>query len=548
MSSFFPARVRSKFLIAFLALQVSACATPGFVSAPAKPVSVQDPAELYGELFERVQTLPLFEDSKHFVDMIPKRDSRAILTDFRARSPKTRGELRAFVAENFDEPAVPARFEPPPGQTVDERIRTLWSALKRTPDEEAVPESSLIPLPHPYVVPGGRFREIYYWDSYFTQLGLLADGEDAAFRDMVLNFADMATSLGRIPNGNRDYYRSRSQPPFFSFMVSLWADREGPRSATRFLPALKKEYEFWMSGADGLNPGEARARVVRWKDGVLNRYWDDEARPRPEAYKEDLALAKRAFERLGRPREEVYRDLRAGAESGWDYSTRWFDDPREFATIRTTSLIAVDLNALLFHLERVLAMLSDEAGDGSAARAYRAKAEARKKRIREDLWDEASGTFQDYDWRRGRRVDRVTAATVVPLFTGVATAAQAKAVAAAVEKNLLKPGGIVTTTVVSGQQWDAPNGWAPLQWMAYAGLKRYGHDALAEKIRERWRRLTRKVFKSTGRLMEKYDVIDPSRESGGGEYPLQDGFGWTNGAERAFDRPERFTVRGGADE
>jgi alpha,alpha-trehalase len=150
------------------------------------------------------------------------------------------------------------------------------------------------------------------------------------------------------------------------------------------------------------------------------------------------------------------------------------------------------------------------------------------------LWDETSGTFRDYNWRTGQLSSEDTVAMAVPLFSGVATPAQAKRVAKALKTSFLKPGGLVTTTIASGQQWDAPNGWAPHQWMAYAGLKRYHQDWLADTIRTRWLRLNKSVYAKTGKLMEKYNVIDLSKRSGGGEYPSQDGFGWTNGVFRAL--------------
>ena len=152
--------------------------------------------------------------------------------------------------------------------------------------------------------------------------------------------------------------------------------------------------------------------------------------------------------------------------------------------------------------------------------------------MRRHLWDDERGVFADYLWREDRRSSALTAATLAPLFFGLATEPQARRVAAAVRARLLWPGGLVTTTVTSGQQWDAPNGWAPLQWLAVEGLNRYGETTLAETIAERWMSKVIAAYRATGKLVEKYNVADTLVEAGGGEYPTQDGFGWTNGVLR----------------
>jgi alpha,alpha-trehalase len=160
-----------------------------------------------------------------------------------------------------------------------------------------------------------------------------------------------------------------------------------------------------------------------------------------------------------------------------------------------------------------------------------ARAEARKRAIVKYLWSERLGAFVDYDWRTGAQIEQVSAATLYPLYFGVADAAHARAVARTVRSQLLKPHGIVTTTIETGEQWDAPNGWAPLQWIAIEGLRRYGERTLAATIAQRWVAKNLEVYRATGKLVEKYNVSAPGA-GGGGEYPLQDGFGWTNGVLR----------------
>jgi alpha,alpha-trehalase len=148
------------------------------------------------------------------------------------------------------------------------------------------------------------------------------------------------------------------------------------------------------------------------------------------------------------------------------------------------------------------------------------------------LWDGTRGAYFDYRWTRKSPITRISAATLYPLYFGVASESQATGVAGAVTRELLQPGGIVTTPLPTGQQWDSPNGWAPLEWIAIDGLRRNGQAALAETIACRWMVSVQDVYRQSGKLVEKYDVVSTGRSGGGGEYPTQDGFGWTNGVIR----------------
>ena len=366
------------------------------------------PDILLGPLFNDVQSAKLFADQKTFADAIPNSDPLMILADYRMQKNQASFDLRHFVELNFTLPKENDTYVPPKGQTLRQHIDGLWPVLTRS-TVEVEKWDSLLPLPKPYVVPGGRFREVYYWDSYFTMLGLAESGHWDKVEDMVANFAAEIDTWGHIPNGNRTYYLSRSQPPFFSFMVSLLATHDGDQVLKTYQPQLEKEYRYWMAGADALAPGSADKRAVRMADGaLLNRYWDDNDTPRPESWLDDVKTAK---SNPNRPATEIYRDLRS----------------------------------------------------------------------------------------------------------------------AAAESRLLKPGGLTTTTVNSGQQWDAPNGWAPLQWVAVEGLQNYGQQKIAMEVT--WRFLTnvQHTYDSKQKLVEKYDVSSTGTGGGGGEYPLQDGFGWTNG-------------------
>jgi alpha,alpha-trehalase len=484
------------------------------------------PQILFGDLYADVELNRIFPDSKEFADATPKSPPDDILALYRAEKPLAPEALERFVIAHFDLPAavaVPrAAAAPAP---LRQHIDDLWPVLTRyTPT--APPYSSLLPLPRPYVVPGGRFRELYYWDSYFTMLGLAESGRADLLADMVQNFAALIDAYGRIPNGTRSYYLTRSQPPFFFAMVGLLAPDDPAAAYVRYLPQLKTEYGFWMEGAEGLAAGTAHRRVVKLDDGsILNRYWDDSDAPRDESYAEDVALARST----PRPPQTTWRELRAAAESGWDFSSRWFADGRTLGSIDTTEIIPVDLNALLFGLENAIRVGCERSGDHGCAADFARRASARRAVIDRYLWDPSRGVYLDYRWTLKEPVERVSAATLYPLFTRVASDAQAASVAAAAESDLLEPGGIVATPVETGQQWDAPNGWAPLQWIAVQGLRSFGLDQLAETIACRFMVNVERVYRETGKLVEKYDVIASDRPGGGGEYPTQDGFGWTNG-------------------
>jgi alpha,alpha-trehalase len=416
--------------------------------------------------------------------------------------------------------------------------------LTRAPDS-ADARSSLIPLPNAYVVPGGRFREVYYWDSYFTMLGLVESGRTDLVRDMLDNFAHLVATVGHIPNGNRTYYLGRSQPPFFAAMVGLYAKATDTTQALRYLDALEAEHAFWMDGAERLTPGQAYRRVVMMPEGVaLNRYWDDLAGPRPESYRPDFQVAQALPDSV---RERFYRNARAAAESGWDFSSRWMRDTTDLGTLETTDLIPVDLNSLMYNAERTIAALRSarkRPGDAEAAARFERTAERRRQSLLTAAYEPGDGYFYDVRWRTWERVtDRPTLAAATVLFFGLAVPYQAVTVANRLERQFLQPGGFVTTSIRSGQQWDSPNGWPPLEWMAIEGVRRYGGVDLANKARDRWLALNRRTYRTTGRMMEKYDVVDPNRRAGGGEYGTQDGFGWTNGVALALSAEERAGVR-----
>jgi alpha,alpha-trehalase len=508
----------------------------------------QSPEKIYGVLFTDVQSSAIFTDSKTFVDCTPKRNPKLIVADYLKvkNNPAIKFSLQKFVEDNFTLQKEPNVTNIEKGKSIEVHIKELWTVLKRAQDKKVI-GSSLLALPKPYIVPGGRFTEVYYWDSYFTMLGLKESGEVKMMENIVANFAYLINTYGHIPNGNRSYYLSRSQPPFFSMMVALLAEVKGNTVYKKYLLALQKEYDYWMQGAAFLKKETAFKRVLRLEDGtILNRYCDDYDIPRQEGYKEDVKTANDAVTKkmmtirfasekamndfIIKESKRIYKDLRSAAESGWDFGSRWFTNPMEIATIHTTDFAPVDLNCLLLNLENVLVK-----NGGRVNKEIHTKRAVALKTL---FWNNNVSFYCDYDFVAKKVVDNITAAGFFPLsmleYTTDELNEISSKVVAAIKSNLLKPGGIVSSTFNAGQQWDAPNGWAPQQWMAVVGLEKIGQAALAKDIATRWTTLNKKVYAATGKLTEKYNVVDLSLETGGGEYPNLDGFGWTNGVYLAL--------------
>jgi alpha,alpha-trehalase len=489
--------------------------------APTKP----SPDQLWGELFRDVQLQRIYPDSITFADMTPGAAGRRVLKTYLKQRQDPHFNLRTFVQQHFYELLQAPTYRSNPSHTPEQHIEELWGVLRRD-----IPKNtgSIVGLPYPYVVSGGRFIAQYYWDSYFTMLGLAAGGHWDMVENMVKNCAFLIRKFGYVPNASRTYNSTRSQPPVFALMVQLLATHKPKTTYLKYLPYLLAERAFWMKGSRSLSDRRVAARrVVRMPDGsVLNRYFDTLSTPRPESYKEDVETALHA---PGRAPSRVYVDLRAAAESGWDFSSRWFRDPNDLQTIHTTDIVPVDLNCLLVELERTIAVAYKQLKQQRLARRFDDMAERRAAAIRTYCWDNGRKFFCDYDFVAGASTGAISAAGPFALFCRVATPQQAADCARVITHKLLQPGGVVTTLVDNGQQWDWPNGWAPLQWVAIQGLRTYGHHFLADEIKHRWVACNIAAYKKTHKMVEKYNVVEPNTPAGGGEYSLQDGFGWTNG-------------------
>jgi len=350
---------------------------------------------------------------------------------------------------------------------------------------------------------------------------------------MVDNFSYLINKFGYMPNGNRTYFLGRSQPPFYASIIKLLSEEKGEDILIKYLPQLEKEYSFWMRGSDKLDDKNISFdRVVLMPDGsILNHYWDEFDTPRPESYKEDVELAKGLSNN-----NELYRNLRAACESGWDFSSRWYKNENDFSSIHTTEIIPVDLNCLLFNLEQTIAEAYRLANNKTASEKFERAAAKREQAINKYCWIEEKGFYFDYDYVSGKQKQSLTLAATFPLFFKIATKEQAEGVAKSLQKYFLYPGGLQTTTITTPQQWDSPNGWAPLHWIAIKGLLNYGCDELAKDIAKKWMNINEKVYNNTGKMMEKYNVVATDLTAGGGEYLSQDGFGWTNGVYLALHK------------
>lgn len=405
---------------------------------------------------------------------------------------------------------------------------------------DALPNQGLLYLPSPYVVPGGRFNEMYGWDSYFIQVGLLRDGELEMAKDMADNFLYQVGNYGKVLNANRTYYLDRSQPPFLTQMV--WGvyekthDRKWLESA---LPAIERYYRFWVEG-DHLTP-----------ETELSRYYSSGEGPSPEVLSSernaegkshyDLVRAyfkthqfndydvSQYFNRTtGELTPLFYKGDRSMRESGFDPSNRF--GPFNIDIIHYNP---VCLNSLLYLTERQIGQIQEELGRHDASKTWEAEAQRRAERINRLMWDNDSGLYFDYNFQKKRLRDYPFATTFYPLWAGIASKEQAAKIRANLPK-FEKIGGIQTSTNVSGNQWDAPFGWAPLQMIAVDGLRRYGYQDDAERVSMKFLSLVRKEFLRQGFIVEKYDVVhggsNVSSQIRFGYSANQAGFGWTNAA------------------
>lgn len=497
-----------------------------------------------GNLLHTVQMARLFNDSKTFVDMRMRHNPQDVMAAYsKLPANSTRKIIADFVKDNFLPPGndleswTPDDWIEKPSflsSVADTELREfglhlndLWKKLGRKIRPTALQfpnRSSLIVVDKPFIVPGGRFREFYYWDTFWTVEGLLVCQMNHTVKYMIDNFVQLVKEFGFVPNGGRIYYLNRSQPPFLIPIVELYLQATDDFAFVKeILPYLEAEYEFW--NINRTVPVNISGIVYQ-----LNQYAADMNTPRPESYYEDIHTASG----LKQP-AKAYRDLASAAESGWDFSTRWFDKKTaSFKSIRTTRVVPVDLNAVLFRNEITLQTFFQRAKDSKKAEKYNRLAVTRRQAMEVVFWREDKASWQDYDLDTKSTIDQFYASNVVPLWAGLhqGNVTRDRIVVHALRKVLDYPGGVPTSEVNSGQQWDFPNSWAPLQYFIQEGMANSNNEVLQEialDLAQKWIRTNYKAWTSTKHMFEKYDARVQGTPGGGGEYGIQVGFGWTNG-------------------
>ena len=412
-------------------------------------------------------------------------------------------------------------------------------------------EHGLLYLPYPYVVPGGRFNEMYGWDSYFTQVGLVRDDELTLAKNMTDNFLYQIEHYGKILNANRTYYLSRSQPPFLTQMIlNVYRKQRNIAWLRSTVPAIEKYYRFWTEEPH-LTRDTGLSRYYDFGDGpapeVLSGERDDKGRNHYDLVKDyyrtheitDYALGQYYDKEKDQLTDLFYKGDRSMRESGFDPSNRF--GPFNIDIIHYDP---VCLNSLLYLMEIDTAEILRILGRAREGRAWTTRADERRRNVNRLMWDEQDGLYYDYNFvgKKLRRYPFVT--TFYPLWVGIAERKQAARIVANLHL-FERPGGLLTSTYVSGSQWDAPFGWAPTEMIAVQGLRRYGYNKEADRLTANFLSTILKEFIQHNTIVEKYDVERRESEVSAGlkfGYKSNEiGFGWTNAAfvELYAQLPER---------
>uniref|UniRef100_A0A9L0ID23 Trehalase n=1 Tax=Equus asinus TaxID=9793 RepID=A0A9L0ID23_EQUAS len=494
----------------------------GLGSQEALPPPCESQIYCQGELLHQVQMAKLYQDDKQFVDMPLSSAPDQVLQRFNELAEAhnhsiPQQQLQLFVQEHFQpvgqelEPWTPEDWKESPQflQTISDpnlrawagQLHQLWKKLgkKVKPEVLSHPEQfSLIYSEHPFIVPGGRFVEFYY-------------------------------CYGHVPNGARVYYLQRSQPPLLTLMMDRYMTHTNDTAFLRDnIETLALEVDFWA---------ENRSISVSsgGKSYVLNRYYVPYGGPRPESYSKDAELADTLPEG---DREDLFAELKAGAESGWDFSSRWFiggPNPDLLSSTRTSKFVPVDLNAFLCQAEELMSNFYARLGNDTQATKYRNLRAQRLAAMEAILWDEEKGAWFDYDLETGKKNAEFYPSNLAPLWAGCFSdlGDVDKALKYLEDSQILTYHyGIPTSLRKTGQQWDLPNAWAPLQDLVIRGLAKSPSPRAQEvafQLAQNWIRTNFDVYSNTSAMYEKYDISNSGQPGGGGEYEVQEGFGWTNG-------------------
>lgn len=522
------------------------------------PPSCSKPVYCDSKLLHHIQTANLYPDSKTFVDMHMRQSPEETLNAFdgllnSTNNNPTKEQLQAFVDENFvaendlenwsppdytENPKFVAAIKDEELKQFAKGINEIWPTLGRRVKAHIFEEpdrTSFIPIKNGFIVPGGRFQEIYYWDTYWIIEGLLICEMKDTARGMIENLIELLKKIGHIPNGSRWYYQERSQPPLLTAMMSLYIRQTGDIQFLRDnIGVLEEELNYWLDS-------QIISFGVDEETHTLLRYYVPSKGPRPESYSEDYNGAQ-IYKSEDR-QEEYYTDLKSAAESGWDFSSRWFVDADggntgNLTSIHTKDIIPVDLNAIFANALQTMAYFEGILKNTRRASHWAYLAKQWRSNIEAVFWDEDDGIWYDYDIGSQKHRKYFYPSNVAPLWMGAVDKQLIKKHSASVLAYLEKshgldfPGGIPTSIINSGEQWDFPNAWPPLVSIVVNALEALGTEEgekVAFKVAETWVRACHKGFLENKQMFEKYDVEVPGRFGGGGEYTVQSGFGWSNG-------------------
>ncbi|KAG0724059.1 Trehalase [Chionoecetes opilio] len=520
------------------------------------------------KILHHVQTARVFNDSKIFMDLKLKESPEVIERRFNALlnmtndSPK-KEDVEKFIGENFDsslsefEVWTPSDWKRQPEfihDIYDQSLRNwaksvneIWKSLGRkvsTDVRDNASRYSQIYVPHPFIVPGGRFSELYYWDSYWIVEGLLLSEMLDTARGMIENFLYLVKKYGYVPNGTRKYYLGRSQPPFLIPMMHLYWKRTGDIKFLReSISLLEKEYSFWEESRSVTVTLDGRAYKVF-------QYRVDTTYARPESYYEDEKLANGTSDQ---EKLRIYSGLKSAAESGWDFSSRWFlADGKRTSNLRDVNpmvIAPVCLNSFMGLNARILSEFHEILGNEVQRDVYREHAEESNTTMSRVFWSDRDGIWLDYNLERDELIPGFYPSNFIPLWTESYGKERSpefvieQAIAYLDRHNITAyPGGIPTSLMDTGQQWDLPLGWAPLQYMVVLGLQKagkYNEEAnnLALTFARQWVLNVYQTYLNTTphKMLEKYTVTEVGNPEGqGGEYRTQEGFGWTNAVALKF--------------
>ncbi|KAJ9077679.1 hypothetical protein DSO57_1014488 [Entomophthora muscae] len=559
-----------------------------------------------GPVLDTIQTNPHMQDGKYFVDMAMARPEKDIMKDFnKMYGTLDKEDIKRFLDKNFHVPGYELdkvtieNYPPTPAfldDIKDEKIRgfgefihEFWKTLVRKYNGTRLCngcESSLIAMEYPFVIPGGRFREFYYWDSFFVLEGLNLSNLQEMSKNMLMNFLDFVHKIGHIPNAARKYMLNRSQPPFLSIAFDKYIQKTKDYNfLANSIHLLDKEYQYWQT--------KHSVRINHNGEEYLTRYVVNCTSPRPESYREDRMTAHFAPGISEDAERALYAELAAGAESGWDYSSRWIPDATArlesgpvtqedmLRGLRISSILPVDLNSLMYLNERTLAkfhtllaskiiksksMSDQKINHLLKAKEYNNAANTRAALMHKYMWDPNHHSFFDYDLNSSRRITRFSPSNIWPFWADAFTPEFRKnttnhllAFQTLEQERTQRIGATPTTHLNSTLQWDYPNSWAPLEYISIEAILN-SHDLLPassphrESLKNMAIDIANRFFQSAfcawhstggstktlarisslppshkGFLFEKYNTDKIGKVGGGGEYHVQVGFGWTNG-------------------